>query len=311
MITGASGFIGKALVKFYLSRKYNLILVCPELPKSLKLDQNLKCYHIQGYTHDIDFEKCLFEIPLPDMIINLGGVSSVAGSENDFEQDFQRTVYGATRLYNWARYNCPQAKIFTISSAAVYGSSNANFLAENDITNPTSLYGMNRVILEKLSIEFASLFDQKITILRVFSAYGIGNKKQIFWDLCEKFASNNFAELSGTGEEVRDWINICHIVGIIHNLFENVENPGRIINIGTGRGVKVKEAATLVQNAWEKYTSQRTQIKFSGQVRLNDPKSLVSDTKLLRKLDSTTEIALKDGIDEYVKWYLASQNEFL
>ena len=126
-------------------------------------------------------------------------------------------------------------------------------------------------MLEKLSANFASLYGLKITVLRIFSAYGVGNKKQIFWELCKKLTSNEIVHLSGTGKEIRDWINIQDIIEIIFTLSQKRNFAETVINIGSGQGVKIEEAAELLGRSWHKHTNKNAEIVFTGETRPNDP----------------------------------------
>jgi len=48
--------------------------------------------------------------------------------------------------------------------------------------------------------------------LRIFSAYGPGLKKQLFYDLYQKTKQKDAIELLGTGNETRDFIYIDDLV---------------------------------------------------------------------------------------------------
>ena len=71
-------------------------------------------------------------------------------------------------------------------------------------TLPISDYGKTKLMAEK---ELLKVKNNSIFILRIFSIYGIGLKKQIIWDACKKFKKNELT-FRGDGNEKRDYLNI-------------------------------------------------------------------------------------------------------
>ena len=91
-----------------------------------------------------------------------------------------------------------------MSSQAVYGKVSTNKISEKKKTLPISDYGKTKLLAEK---ELLKLKNNSIFILRIFSIYGIGLKKQIIWDACKKFKKNKLI-FRGDGKEKRDYLNI-------------------------------------------------------------------------------------------------------
>ena len=73
------------------------------------------------------------------------------------------------------------SKIIFLSSQAVYGKINSKKISENNLTKPISAYGKTKLLAEK---ELKKINYNYIIILRLFSIYGIGLRKQIIWDAC-------------------------------------------------------------------------------------------------------------------------------
>ena len=72
-----------------------------------------------------------------------------------------------------------------------------NKISEKNKTLPISNYGKTKLLAEK---ELLKVKNNSIIILRIFSIYGIGMKKQIIWDACKKFKKNKL-EFRGDGKE--------------------------------------------------------------------------------------------------------------
>ena len=64
------------------------------------------------------------------------------------------------------------------------------------------------------SFNYSIKFKMKIIILRIYSVYGEKNKKQLFWDVCNKIKRKENI-FFGTGEEVRSWLHIDDLISAI------------------------------------------------------------------------------------------------
>ena len=100
------------------------------------------------------------------------------------------------------------------SSAAVYGQKNEKSISVHDVLNPVSPYGNHKRICETLSKFYSNYYKLRISIIRLFSLYGPGLKKQLLWDACNKIYSGDQI-YSGTGLEKRDWIYIEDAINLI------------------------------------------------------------------------------------------------
>jgi dTDP-glucose 4,6-dehydratase/UDP-glucose 4-epimerase len=96
---------------------------------------------------------------------------------------------------------------------------------------PISPYGYHKLAAENLCKEFNDIYNIQTLIVRIFSAYGPGLKKLLFWDLHQKSLSSDKVELFGTGEETRDFIFIDDLVKALELVMVNSLYENDIINI--------------------------------------------------------------------------------
>ena len=141
----------------------------------------------------------------------------------------------------------------------------------------------------------------KLIILRVFSLYGPGLKKQLFWDVCKKIEKkNNF--FFGTGNELRSWVYIDDLVKIIDKICVK-SNTSLTLNIAGKNSIKNKDLITKIYDAY--FKNKNFEIPyFSGKKRKGDPKTMRSYRKNpLNKKFINYFTTLEDGIDRYIKWF--------
>ena len=143
----------------------------------------------------------------PDVIVHCAGSGSVGFSMTHPYQDFQRTVATTLAVLEYARLYAPRARVAYPSSAGVYGEVQKLPIAETDPLSPASPYGVHKRFAEELCASYAQHFGIAVAVVRLFSVYGAGLRKQLLWDASQKImrGENRFF---GTGEEIRDWLHV-------------------------------------------------------------------------------------------------------
>lgn len=239
---------------------------------------------------------------IPDSIFHLAGGSSVgAAIANPFE-DFNRTVHSTAELIEWLRQESPGARLVAVSSAAVYGSGHNGAIKEEARLAPFSPYGYHKLMMEELCRSYAANFDLQVVLPRLFSVYGSELKKQLLWDLCSKFALGGTVELSGSGDELRDWTDVRDVARALGKTVSLASTQAPAFNVATGVATSVREIATMVAMRLGG-VDQAKRVQFNGQSRLGDPFSLVADIDLMRSHGIECRIPLTKGIDEYIAWF--------
>ncbi len=163
---------------------------------------------------------------------------------------------------------------------------------------PVSPYGFHKMQAEQICKEFHEFYNLKTCSLRIFSAYGEGLKKQLFWDLYKKFLDNNKVELFGTGNETRDFIYIKDIVQAINCVIENANFQGEAINIANGEELSIRYISELFNS---EFGSEKT-IAFNNQVKVGDPINWKADISVLTSFGYKKTIGIEQGIKNYISW---------
>src|SRR4029077_722043 len=131
-------------------------------------------------------------------------------------EDFTRTTNSTATLLEWLRNYSPRSKLVVASSAAVYGDTQGVPAAESRPPAPVSPYGYHCLMFEQLCQEYSQVFGLHTAVVRLFSVYGEGLRKQLLWDCAGKLvAPGERIELGGTGEEVRDWVHVDDAVAML------------------------------------------------------------------------------------------------
>ena len=163
---------------------------------------------------------------------------------------------------------------------------------------PISPYGVHKKIVEELCQSYARHFGLHCAIVRLFSVYGIGLRKQLLWDACQKFSSGDFI-FAGTGRETRDWLNIEDAARLLFLAASKTDPACPIVNGGSGAGIMVRQVVQWIAEALG--CAQRP--SFSGHARPGDPTHLVADITETRAWGWSPKRNLRDDIAGYVDWF--------
>ena len=123
------------------------------------------------------------------------------------------------------------ARLLLVSSAAVYGDPERLPVSEDAPLAPISPYGRHRAEAEEVALQSGA----PVVIARVFSAYGEGLRRQVLWDVAQRALVGGPVELSGTGEETRDFVHARDVAAAISAIAQRSAFDGEIVNVATGR----------------------------------------------------------------------------
>lgn len=309
-ITGAHGFIGSHLAR-QLSRTGELVVGIGHgaWPEAESASWGIS-HWINGEISASNLASLSQSVGLPDTVFHLAGGSSVGIAIANPLEDFRRTVDSTAELLDWLRQHAPNARLVAVSSAAVYGNAHRDPIAETASVQPYSPYGSHKYLMEELCRSYATNFGLRIVLPRLFSVYGTGLKKQLLWDMCCKLSGSGHVELGGSGEELRDWIEVRDVVRVLQRLPVLADTDARVVNVASGKATAVKEITALVGAAWQAMGRAVSDITFNGKSRPGDPFSLVADTALMQTLEIGDLVPVQQGVDDYVRWFCTQQADY-
>jgi UDP-glucose 4-epimerase len=299
-VTGAKGFIGMFLCLYLFKKGYRVLgLGHGAWPLELASQFGLS-YWVNGEIDDSNLSQLLNYSGVPEVIYHLAGGSSVGLSMQVPNEDFRRTVVSTANLLEWIRLHASKSKLLLISSAAVYGNSLTTPIKEEGLYVPYSPYGFHKKSSELLCESYSKSFGLKIGIVRLFSIYGPGLRKQFLWDLsCRLMLNPDNLEFNGSGMESRDWLYVEDAVRLLSTVAENVSDVFLIVNGGTGISTSIRDVVDLFCKALDINPT----VQFSGIQRPGDPQSLVADIGRITSFGFSPQYNLDVGVRKYIDWY--------
>ncbi len=300
LVTGAYGFIGRHVARALAADGQSVIGIGHGGWSRADFRQwGISEWHAA----DVTLDNLITHAGLPSAVIHCAGSGSVGFSATHPYQDYRRTVETAAAVFEFVRLYAADAAVVFPSSAAVYGVVQKLPIAETQPLNPASPYGVHKQMAEQLGAAYARHFGIKLAVVRLFSVYGNGLRKQLLWDACCKLRRGE-SEFFGTGAEQRDWLHVEDAAQLlaIARLHASTDCP--TVNGGCGSGVAVADVVAEIVNAFRTDMA----VGFSGQVRPVDPPSYVAAIEHAGKWGWKARKPWREGVREYVDWFKSGEN---
>lgn len=292
IILGSRGFIGSHLCDFFKERG-NEITGCDIVTYG---GSEYSYYQLSVLSSDLEN---IFSTHRFDICINASGAANVSSSVLYPLSDFEANVFAVMKVLDIIRRNQPSCKYVHISSAAVYGNPDHLPVSESAKLDPISPYGYHKLMSETICREYFTLFQIPLTIIRPFSIFGNGLKKQLMWDICSKLKQSDQVVLFGTGNETRDFIHISDFTLLTETIINGSSFNAEIFNAASGKQTTISEIAGI----FAKHSGRSKKITFNGQSKKGDPVHWEADIEAVRKLGFAPRALLETSLEDYINWF--------
>lgn len=295
LVTGSSGFIGTALVRFFSSAGNRVVSMSRIEPG--KTPEN-SADTFKGSFQGNEFADFLSRFQ-PDYLLHCAGKASVPGSFTKVEEDFLSNTGEVFNVLDQLRQRSPKTRFLLFSSAAVYGRAGTLPISETDPVAPVSPYGFHKRSAEWVCQEFYDVFGVECLVARVFSAYGEGLKRQVCWDLSRKITEGKGRlTLQGAGDETRDFIHLDDLCDAVALLVHKGDWGCGIYNVASGVEVPIRRIAGLLCESY----GFEPDLRFEGKLPPGVPQRWVADISRLARLGFDPKVGIEEGLSAYAKW---------
>jgi nucleoside-diphosphate-sugar epimerase len=192
------------------------------------------------------------------------------------------------------RGNSKSAIVYA-SSAAVYGQPNELPVTITSPTMPISPYGVSKLAGDLYARLYGRLHDLRTAVVRPFSVYGPGLRRQVVWDILLKLHQKTPPLLHGTGNETRDFVfveDLCQALIAV-----GAAGKG-LYNVCSGQEITIAELARRLAQL-----TAKEPLRFSGIQRPGDPDRWRGDYSSLAELGWRSEVTLDEGLRRTVAWF--------
>ena len=284
LVTGGAGFIGSHLIEELV--KYGA---------SVKVLDNLSTGNLENLSSIInkiefingsitDFNSCLKAAENIDTIFHLAAYTSVPGSVQEPLKCHEINIDGTVNLLESARVNKVKNFVFS-SSSAVYG--NKNIACKEDLScEPSSIYGLSKLIGELYCKQYFSLYNINTVILRYFNVHGprqinSGPLAPVYSKFKELIKNNKPINIFGDGSQKRDFVPVDKVIQAnLNAAFKADKVAGQIFNVASGKSISIKELIEILKQEFPNYNQE---VKFEP-ARQGDIQHSLADCSKLKEL---------------------------
>jgi len=325
LITGAAGFVGYHLSQRLLKEGYEIFGIDnhndyydPALKQARLVQlqvsnfkfQQLDLQNYEGLTK-------VFTEFQPDIVINLAAQAGVRYSLENPRSYIESNLDGFFNILEASRQHGVNNFIYA-SSSSVYGNNEKSPFSETDnVDHPVSLYAATKKSNELIAHTYSHLYKMTTVGLRFFTVYGPwGRPDMAYYFFTKAILEGKKIQLFNQGLNLRDYTYIDDIVESIKRMLDGfdslqpaVENDQytatkspyyHLFNIGGSNPVPVLEFVEILENALGK-KAIRELVGFQA----GDVFSTEAETKTLESfINFKPTITLKEGLGEFVEWYL-------
>lgn len=245
LITGASGFIGKHLIRKLLNNNYNIICFDLVFDDGFISEFEGKLELRTGSLMDAVFIKNLIQDYSPDYVYHLAGSKSRTNSLPEFKSSHDINYLGTLNLFE-ALLEDQNLKLVTIlGTIEEYGHTNSPF-KENSQELPNSAYGLSKLSATKLAMIFYQQFNLPVAVFRPSIAFGPDQGEEMFIPALIKSLLRQQPFKMTEGNQLRDFLFIDDLTDALIRGINCTELEGQIINIASGTSITIRDIAKQI-----------------------------------------------------------------
>ena len=250
LVTGGAGFIGSHTVE-ELVRRGESVRVLDDLSTGKR--ENLAA--VKG---NIDFREGDIRNPEAirplfdgvDYVIHFAAASSVLRSIREPVETTQVNLMGTLNILVAAR-DAHVKRMCMACTGAVYGDNPILPRVETQMPDPLSPYAIVKLAGEYFGLVFNRLFGLEFVALRYFNIFGprqnpLSQYSGVLSKFIRAYLTGQTPTVHGTGEQSRDFTYVANVVDATLRACKAPEAPGKVINVGTGRGSTLNQALGIL-----------------------------------------------------------------
>ncbi len=292
LITGGTGFIGFHLSKKCLSLGWSVTSLSSQSPKPQKKLKSVKYLKI-----DITNKNKLSKINKNfDYIVNLAGYVDHTNKKKTLESHY----IGCKNLAS-IFVNENIKKFIQVGSSIEYGKLKSPQIEnKNNKQSTYSVYGKAKLLSTKFLIDLNKKNNFPSSIIRLYLVYGPNQDINRVIPITIKNALDNKRFDCSNGLQYRDFTYIDDVVVAILKLLKSKKTNGEIINIGSGKPVRVR---TLIKKICQIVGSGKP---VFGNIKMRKDETMVlypNIHKAKKILKWKPKISLNAGLQKTIKYY--------
>lgn len=302
LVTGGAGFIGSALVRKLVDKKYQVTILDnlstgsrDNLPNDTRLrlvtadvgDLEQVSQVVHGHGNVVHLAAQAFIPYCYEQPLHVANVNAI-GSLNIFKACLD---HGVERLVH-------------ISSSEVYGSAKYTPMDEQHPLLPYSTYSVAKAAADMWAQTLHWEHQLPVVILRPFNTFGPRETLPYFIPEMIRQGLKETVIRVGNLDASRDFTYVDDMADAMVTALETRDIEGETINLGTNQTHKMGEILRLIKKELD--AEEKNVVVAEERLRLKDLEILVADNSKARKLLGwTPKTDFVQGVRKTIEWYVA------
>lgn len=299
LITGGCGFIGSALCREFASSRAEIFVV-DNLSYGSREFVDVDDAHF--FHHDIlDREAMMrvFREVQPETVLHLAAIHFIPHCNQHPYQSANINLLGTMNVLDAAKASGSVGKFLFASTAAVYPISE-RAIPETHSLGPLDVYGMSKLVGERLCHEFHLDTGIPTVICRFFNAFGPNETNPHLIPEVQKQVNSGLRTIRlGNLDPKRDFIHTYDMATAMRLLIEKFRSGYDVFNLGRGEEYSVREIVA----AFSDEIGEEIQIEVDPtRVRKVERMHLLADVSKLKSFTGwLPAVSLRQGIRTLVR----------
>lgn len=310
LVTGAAGFLGAHVCRALLARGER---VCGVDSVTDSADPELARARLASLEGLLDFRRVdvaepeqvetAFAAFRPTVVIHLAARAGIRASQRAPLACGRSNLTGFLGVLEAGRRHGVGHLVYA-SSSSVYGAGTRPPFREDAVLGaPTSVYAATKQAGELLAATYSATHGLPTTGLRLFTAYGPwGRPDMAYFRFATAIAAGAPVEIYGDGSARRDFTYVDDVVAAVlatAALPGPAAAPRRVVNVGRGEPVAVRDLVTALERALGRPARVVHLPEEPG-----DLPATLADVGALRALTGTVPSTLfAEGITRFADWF--------
>ncbi len=299
-VTGASGFIGAAVMRLLLEQGVETAaLVSPETSSTRLQGMKGRFIPIEGRLADLAKIRSQLETFHPDTCIHLAWYAEPGKYLYSLE-NVPIMQQSLTLLQMLIEIGCQQ--FVGVGTCAEYDT-DVGFLRENGATNPATIYAACKLSMNLIGQHMAAAAGVNFAWGRLFYLYGEHeDSRRLVPALIHSLQAGKPFEATA-GEQVRDYLHSADVASALVTLAQ--QKAQGIYNIASGVPITMRNLMEMIGDI----AGGKDLIRFGAiPYRQWEPMFICGDNHKLKSLGWSPRYFLHEGLEKTIEWWACQHN---